>query len=199
MNDDKGVGTYRNLTKALAENIKIIEECTNDWKAMWSIYKTDENDANSKVAVWMQNSKGEISQHRVFDILFDINTAQESYCNKGNQLFKIIDDACNDKNLKSIVIPTSDTTRGIGKTRYLISKALEVNGVYVAPKAMCKLAKSINANVNTACSYDELRGFSLDTTLFIDELVILGDIENVLKNYKYNGLEYTPVKTKKSN
>lgn len=39
ISDDKGVNTYRNLTKALADNIKVIEEYEKEeWKPMWNIY-----------------------------------------------------------------------------------------------------------------------------------------------------------------
>lgn len=77
ISDDKGINTYRNLTKALAENIKVIEECEKEeWKAMWSIYFTDDElnprKMKKQVAVWMQNDKGDISGHQAFDIDYEM-------------------------------------------------------------------------------------------------------------------------------
>lgn len=77
ISDDKGVNTYRNLTKALADNIKLIEEYEKEeWKPMWSIYRTDDKTnpgkTKSQVAVWMQNDKGDIDNHQVFDIDYEI-------------------------------------------------------------------------------------------------------------------------------
>lgn len=72
ISDEKGVNTYRNLTKALADNIKLIEEYEKpEWKTMWSIYANGEN-LTPQVAVWMQNEKGEISNHQAFDIDYKI-------------------------------------------------------------------------------------------------------------------------------
>lgn len=71
ISDEKGANTYRNLTKALADNIKLFEEYEKpEWKAMWSIYETGANGENltPQVAVWMQNENGEISNHQAFDI-----------------------------------------------------------------------------------------------------------------------------------
>lgn len=71
--DEKGVGTYRNLTKALADNIKLIEEY--DWKLMWSKYTTVINGKEVKqVAIWEQNGDGDIRNHEVFDIKEDKET-----------------------------------------------------------------------------------------------------------------------------
>ena len=68
--DDRGVGTYRNLTKALAENIKLIEEY--DWKLMYSEYTTTTTDANGdtkkQISIWEQNSDGEIRNHKFWNV-----------------------------------------------------------------------------------------------------------------------------------
>lgn len=83
ISDDKGVNTYRNLTKALADNIKLIEEYEKEeWKPMWSIYRTDDKTnpkkTKSQVAVWMQNDKGDIKGHNAFDINYEINEHTEA-------------------------------------------------------------------------------------------------------------------------
>ena len=65
--DDRGVGTYRNLTRALAENIRLIEEY--DWQLMYSEYSTTTRDAKKQVAIWEQNSDGEIRNHKVWNVV----------------------------------------------------------------------------------------------------------------------------------
>ena len=74
ISDDKGVNTYRNLTKALADNIKVIEEKEKEeWKPMWNIYpKENTENMKNQVAIWMQNDKGDISGRQVFDIDYEI-------------------------------------------------------------------------------------------------------------------------------
>lgn len=77
ISDDKGVNTYRNLTKALAENVRLIDEYEkSEWKAMWRINRTDDKlnpgKTKSQVAVWMQNDKGDISSHNVFDVDYEM-------------------------------------------------------------------------------------------------------------------------------
>lgn len=65
--DDKGVNTYRNLIKALADNIKLIDEYTNDYIDMWSIYRDGES-LTPTVSVWRQNIDGDIKDHHAFEV-----------------------------------------------------------------------------------------------------------------------------------
>lgn len=81
VNEDKGINTYRNLTKALAENVKLIDEY--DWKLMYSEY-THEDNNQRQVAVWEQNSENEIRNHKIWDVKCYENTSSFSRCFKDN-------------------------------------------------------------------------------------------------------------------
>lgn len=74
ISDERGVNTYRNLTKALADNIKLIEEY--DYQLMYSEYTdvTDENKPVKQIAVWEQNGDCDIRNHKVWNVEDAINS-----------------------------------------------------------------------------------------------------------------------------
>lgn len=207
VNDEKGQGinTYRNLTKALAENIKLIEEYENDYKPMWSIYKTgvNQDSLTPQVAVWMQNSNGDISSHQVFDIDYNIkgDTANGKLNynlerDNNNNYYKVwkrnMELLIHADGNEKITIPTSDAIRGIGKTTFLLEQAIKNDGLYVSKNrsshiyAMEKSRKLFGEIPTSLCVTEDSvhcvsSVYALGKRLFIDEGVDLSifDLENV--------------------
>ena len=61
---DRGdFGTYRNLIKAYSDILLLIDRY--DWQQKYSEYTTDEE---KQIAVWEQNSDGNIRDHKVWTV-----------------------------------------------------------------------------------------------------------------------------------
>ena len=207
--DDKGVNTYRNLTKALADNIKVIEEYEKEeWKLMWSIYRTDDKTnpkkTKSQVAVWMQNDKGDIDNHQVFDIDYEIK--ENIVDGIGNITFEKIEGRNRydifEETLSNIIelftmnnqitIPVSEVTRNVGKTTFLVNKAIENNGVVIVGHSykVNYIKEYINKNVEVVCSKNGIAHFPKDTPFYIDEEVSWDEIKHEAEKHPYVRLKY---------
>lgn len=202
ISDEKGVNTYRNLTKALSDNIRLIEEY--DWNMM---YDECETDKGKHVSVWEQNGRGEIRNHKLLcgygltaDIINgDINNTKSQF---ERNVTNLISSYSGDER---IIIPTSEALRGFGKTTFLIKQAIKNDGIYVC----CSQTQANNANhiskelfgkvVNTiyfktikdVCILNGEK-FTQDKTLYIDEGVDLSRID--LEKNKYIAFKYEPIK-----
>lgn len=209
ISDDKGVNTYRNLTKALADNIKLIEEYEKEeWKPMWSIYRTDDKTnpgkTKSQVAVWMQNDKGDIDNHQVFDIDYEVkenivdgisNITFEKI--EGRNRYDIFEETLSNiielfTMNNQITIPVSELTRNVGKTTFLVNKAIENNGVVIVGHSykVNYIKEYINKNVEVACSKNGIAHFPKDTTFYIDEEVSWDEIKHEAEKHPYVRLKY---------
>lgn len=211
-NDDRGVGTYRNLTKALAENIKLIEEY--DYKLMYSEYTTGEN-KQKQVAVWEQNSNGDIRNHKVWDVngyglkadyVNGKASKQESNLDWLIQFERNIDSVVDNFSVnEKVIIPTSEAFRCVGKTTYLLKKAFENDGIYICRNkimsdiAMEKARTIFGHRVDSAYFVEELKEdsplkFTSNRKLYIDEGVDLSRIN--LEDNKYVIFKYMPLNSK---
>lgn len=212
VNDEKGQGinTYRNLTKALADNIKLIEECEKEeWKPMWSIYRTDDESqpgkTKSQVAVWMQNNKGDISSHSIFDIDYEMKETIDSDGVsditfdkiEGRNRYDIFEETLS--NLielftmnNQITIPVSEVTRNVGKTTFLVNRAIENNGVVIVGHSykVNYIKEYINKDVEVICSKNRIAHFPKDTPFYIDEEVSWDEIKHEAEKHPYVRLKY---------
>lgn len=143
ISDEKGVNTYRNLTRALAENVKLIEELEkDDYKPMWSIYETDANEGNltPQVAVWMQNGKGDISNHQVFDIDYGIKAdaidGGETECDLRTTLVELIRDTIHECNIDkscNAVFDKNDKFKDFEENLKSVIENFSINGKIIIP------------------------------------------------------------------
>ena len=163
ISDDKGVNTYRNLTKALAENIKVIDEY--DWKLMYSEYSTGKK-AKKQVAVWEQNNDGEIRNHKVWDVKVAENISKFSNCFKDNiELTPIQKELIAMKSGKSCL-------RGEGSTFGVLMSA--INYAYNIPFVNIGVISYLNIGV------EAVRNKLLE---LLDNYLVSGVITNVDMRY----------------
>lgn len=212
--ESDNVGTYINLQKALVNSLNAIKELSNEYELMYSAYTTGEN-KQKQVAIWEQNSDGDIRNHKVWNVHdygLKADTLNGSISKQEDKLdwllpFEINIDSVvdsfsvNDK----IIIPTSEACRGVGKTTYLLKKAFENNGIYVGrDKCMNKLAMDMSRKLfgsivdsvyfsPESCDGNSIK-FTSDRKLYIDEGV---DLERInMEDSKYVIFKYIPLNFK---
>lgn len=159
----------------------------------------------------MQNSNGDISNHKVFDIDYglkakEINGVCNVEFNKQNNKYEdfkenILSLVENFSQDGKIIIPTSDAIRGVGKTTFLLEQALKNNGIYVCgsrnkEKYASEIAYRMFGEIPSIITFNNITGRIIpyvrsgrdEEVLYIDEDIDLDKID--LENNKYVAFKY---------
>lgn len=80
------IGTVKNLTQALGNTLKIIEEY--EYKLMFSKYSTTDEKGRkeNRVSVWEQNAEGDIRNHQSFRVVDDYKNGFEKGLEVGKEI-----------------------------------------------------------------------------------------------------------------
>lgn len=194
------IGTYNNLQKALVNNINAIKSLEADYTTVYSEYETKENPitgkVNKQVAIWEQNSDGEIRNRKSWDVK---ESADSSGLTAETIEGNIVGNVDKSKSFyeewecrfleehetqgKKTTYPILKNIRNIGKTTFLVKQAVKNKGIYVcSTKEGCLYAKNIDDRVVVVCGKGAFEVFD-DSKLFIDEGIELRNIKN-LENVK---------------
>ena len=91
-----------------------------------------------------------------------------------------------------VIFPTSEITRCIGKTTFLVEQAVKEDGIYINNHTGCVLAKKINPNVNTLDAYHfDPSEINSNVPLFIDENTTITQ-QDLCKFNRYIMMKYYP-------
>ena len=196
--ETKGDGTYRNLINSLGNMMKLIEE--HDWQLRYSKYKTinDKGEEVCQVAVWEQNSDGEIKNHQFWNVEDDKNKQNNYYDIWKRNMERLNSEDGNEKR----IIPTSAAIRGVGKTTFLLEQTIKHDGIYVSPNRQMnsyamQIARDKFGVIPTSAhptsktdsmTRSKINSFNRDRKLFIDEGVDLDKID--LTNTDYVAFKY---------
>lgn len=176
-------GTYKNLVSAIKGNLEIIKELSkDDYELMYSQYSTTIDGMKiPQVAVWEQNSDGDIRNHKTWNVAIDGLKDWER---------NILD--MNEDGQHEFRCPR-ETFRGLGKTRFLINQALENDGIYVCyPKQMFEAISKeypslriVGGTLGEQFIHNNIGdAFVPNSTLYIDEGVDLSKVDHLIKQAK---------------